>query len=68
MKSFLARATLVVAGAVFALVGVHAAEAGAQTTSTNPEDTPTTVLVWGGLFAVALVLVVGAIVIVIRRR
>ena len=68
MKSFLARATLVVAAAVLALVSAPMAVAGAQATDSNPEDTSTSVLVWGGLFAVALVVVVGAIVIIVRRR
>lgn len=67
MKSFVARAILVV-GATIALLGVQAAEAGAQTSNVNPEDTSTSVVVWGGLFAVALVVVVGAIVIIVRRR
>jgi apolipoprotein N-acyltransferase len=67
VKSFVARAILVV-GATIALLGVPAAEAGAQTSNVNPEDTSTSVMVWGGLFAVALVVVVGAIVIIVRRR
>jgi hypothetical protein len=67
VKSFVARAILVV-GATIALLGVQAAEAGAQTSNVNPEDTSTSVVVWGGLFAVALVVVVGAIVIIVRRR